>query len=297
MMFRLAQVTDPHFQCFQLRSLRQLLGKRALGALNLLVRRRRKHRMELVSALLDDLRGQQFDHLALTGDLCNVALESEWSAALRWIEATGLPPERVTVIPGNHDAYVPEVVENGAFERIFAAYQTADLRVGQATYPFARFRAEVALVCVSTAVPTGDLGAWGRMGDAQLARLETLLAAPEAKSRRRLLLIHHPPLVNRHGEDLNLRDRTALQALLARTGVDLVLHGHDHRDFFKELPGPGGTRIPVVGAGSASYAGGPDRRARYNIYEIDGAAITVTTRVHDERTGKFVEYRRKTVAG
>jgi 3',5'-cyclic AMP phosphodiesterase CpdA len=296
-MFRLAQVSDPHFQSFRLSSVRQLFGKRALGALNLLVRRRRKHRMELLWALLDDLRGRPFDHLALTGDLCNVALESEWAAALRWIAATGLPSERVTVIPGNHDAYVPEVVENGAFERLFAAYQTAELRVGQATYPFVRLRDEVALVCVSTGVPTGDVGAWGRLGGEQLARLEAMLGAPAVKARRRVLLIHHPPVVNRAGEDRNLRDREALQALLARTGADLVLHGHDHRDFFKELHGPGGTRIPVVGAGSASYAGGPETRSRYNLYEIDGAAISVVTYAHDQATGKFVEFRRKTIGG
>ena len=294
-MFRLAQVSDPHFQAFHLSSLRQLLGKRALGALNLLVRRRRKHRMELLQALLEDLRGRTFDHLALTGDLCNVALESEWSAALRWIVATGLPPERVTVIPGNHDAYVPEVVETGAFERMFAAYQTAELRAGEATYPFVRLRGEIALVGVSTGVPTGDVGAWGRMGETQLARLETLLGLPEVRSRRRVLLIHHPPLVNRFGEERNLRDREALQAALARTGADLVLHGHDHRDFFKELPGPGGTRIPVVGVGSASYAGGPDTRSRYHIFEIDGPAIGVVTYAHDAGTGKFVEFARRTL--
>jgi 3',5'-cyclic AMP phosphodiesterase CpdA len=293
-MFRLVQVSDPHFQSFRLSSIRQLLGKRAVGALNLLVRRRRKHRMELLQALLEDLRGRSFDHLALTGDLCNVALASEWDAALRWIAATGLPADRVTVIPGNHDAYVPEVVRDGSFERLFAVFQTPDLRLDSATYPFVRFRGEVALVCVSTGVPTGDLGAWGRVGEAQLARLETLLAMPEVKAHRRVVLIHHPPVVNRPGEDRNLRDRAALQAVLARTGAELVLHGHDHRDFWNELPGPG-SRIPVVGAGSASYAGGPAKRARYNVYEIDGAAITALTYAHDAASGRFVEARRKTV--
>jgi 3',5'-cyclic AMP phosphodiesterase CpdA len=292
-MFRLAQVTDPHFQSFKLSSLRELWGKRALGALNLLLRRRHKHRMELLQALLEDLRGRSFDHLALTGDLCNVALESEWSAALRWIAATGHSPEQVTVIPGNHDAYVPEVFESGVFERMFAAYQTAEQRVGEVKYPFVRFRGEVALVCVSTAVPTGDIGAWGRMGAEQLVRLEALLTAPEVKSRRRVLLIHHPPLVNRAGEDRNLRDREALQAVLARAGAELVLHGHDHRDFWNELPGPGGARIPVVGAGSASYAGGPDTRSRYHIFDIDGSVITAVTYAHDTVTGKFVEYGRR----
>ncbi len=294
-MFRLAQVSDPHFQSFRDVKLRDLLGKRAIGGLNLLLRRRHKHSMALLQSLLEDLRGRSVDHLALTGDLCNIALESEWSAALRWIDGSQLSSEQVTVIPGNHDAYVPKVVAAGVFERMFAAYQTAQMRVDQAVYPFVRLRGEVALLCVSTAVPTGDLGAWGKLGAAQLARLESLLEAPEVKGRRRVLLIHHPPLVHRPGEDRNLRDRQELQALLARTGVDLILHGHDHRDFFAQLPGPGGTAIPVVGAGSASYNGGADRRSRYHIFELEGRAIAVATYAHDEATGKFVEVRRKTL--
>lgn len=292
-MFRLAQVSDPHFQSFRNVKLRELVGKRALGGMNLLLRRRRKHSMALLQALLEDLPGRSIDHLALTGDLCNIALESEWSAALRWIQATSLPPDRLTVIPGNHDAYVAEVVEKGTFERMFGVYQSAELRVDAAVYPFVRLRGEVALIGVSTAVPTGDCGAWGSMGQDQRWRLEALLQAPEVKTRRRVLLIHHPPLVNRPGEDRNLRDRAELQVLLERVGVDLVLHGHDHRDYFNELPGPKGNRIPVVGVGSASYDSSPDRRSRYHIFDIDDAAIAVTTYAHDASAGKFVEYGRK----
>jgi len=292
-MFRLAQISDPHFQGFRGARLRDFFGKRALGGLNLLLFRRRKHNMALLQALVEDLSSRSVDHLALTGDMCNIALESEWNAALRWIEATRLPAEHVTVIPGNHDAYVPQVVRDGVFERMFAQHQTAELRVDGATYPFVRLRGEVALVCTSTGVPTGDSSAWGRLGESQLARLETLLTAPEVTGRRRVVLIHHPPLVNRHGEERNLRDREALQAVLARTGADLVLHGHDHRDYFNDLPGPGGNRIPVVGAGSASYDGPPDRRSRYHIFEISEAAITVVTYAHDDASGKFVESGRK----
>jgi len=294
-MFRLAQVSDPHFQSFRNVKLRDLLGKRALGGLNLLFMRRRKHNMTFLQALLADLPSRAVDHLALTGDLCNIALESEWAAALRWIEATQLPADRVTVIPGNHDAYVPKVVEDGVFERMFAPFQTAELRANEATYPFVRLRGDVALVCTSTGVPTGDFGAWGRIGEGQLVRLEALLTAPEVKIRRRVLLIHHPPLVNRHGEERNLRDRASLQALLARTGADLVLHGHDHRDFFNDLPGPGGARIPVVGAGSASYDGPPSRRSRYHIFEIAETAITVTTYVHDPASSRFNEFGRRSL--
>jgi 3',5'-cyclic AMP phosphodiesterase CpdA len=296
-MFRLAHVTDPHFRGFRGARPGEFLGKRAVGLANLVVNRVRKHKMELLEDLRIDLRAQAPDHLALTGDLSNVALAGEWRAALSWIDMSGVPPESVSVIPGNHDAYVEAVVKNRAFERLFAAYQTSDVeRAGDETYPFVHLREEVALVGISSSVATGDLGAWGEIGEAQLARMEAILRAPALTGKTRIVLIHHPPVVHKAGEQRNLRDRDAFAAVLARAGAELVLHGHDHEDQRAELVGPGGRPIPVIGAGSASYAGGPDRRARYSLYEIEGGAIIWTSRVHDEGTDTFRERRRERLA-
>jgi 3',5'-cyclic AMP phosphodiesterase CpdA len=102
--------------------------------------------------------------------------------------------------------------------------------------------------------------------------------------------MHRPP------EDRNLRDRARLIEVLARVGAELVLHGHDHRDEFAELAGPQGRRIPVVGAGSASYVGVIERSSRYNIYEIDGPHLDVVTYAHDSATGAFREFRRRTIS-
>jgi 3',5'-cyclic AMP phosphodiesterase CpdA len=142
-------------------------------------------------------------------------------------------------------------------------------------------------------VPTGDLGAWGRIGDAQLARLEAMLTAPEIAGKLRVVLVHHPPVLHKHGEQRNLKDRAALAAVLERTGADLVLHGHDHADQRASLPGPGGRPIPIIGGGSASYTGGADRRSRYNLYEIEAGHITWITRAHDEAADAFKEVRRE----
>jgi 3',5'-cyclic AMP phosphodiesterase CpdA len=286
-MFRLGHVTDPHFRGFAGARPWHFFGKRILGTVNIALFRRRKHRMELLEDLGRDLRGRAIDHLALTGDLGNVSLEGEWLAARAWIEAWG-PPDRVTVIPGNHDTYVASAVRAGTFERLFGPYQTAELRQGSATYPFVRFRDEVALVAVNSSVPTGDFGAWGRVGAEQLDRLESLLTSPEVARRLRVVLIHHPPVRLKRGEDHNLQDRASLVELLARTGADLVLHGHDHRDERATLEGPGGTKIPVVGAGSASYRDA----ARYNVYEIEGRSITRVTFAHDGKAA-FAEAERE----
>jgi hypothetical protein len=51
----------------------------------------------------------------------------------------------------------------------------------------------------------------------------------------------------------------------------------------------------VIGGGSASYTGGPDRRARYNVYEIDGGGITMVGRAHDEAADAFREIRRERI--
>jgi 3',5'-cyclic AMP phosphodiesterase CpdA len=294
-MFRLAQVTDPHFRGFSGIGPGDLASKRAIGLANLVVNRMRKHKMALLEALRIDLRAQAPDHLALTGDLSNVSLEGEWRAALAWIDMSGVPPEAITVIPGNHDAYVPKVVESRAFERLFAPYMASDLPRGAdgADYPFVHLRDDVALVGVSSAVATGDLGAWGRIGAGQLARLAALLVAPELAGKTRVVLVHHPPVLHKPGEERNLRDRQELAAVLAETGADLVLHGHDHADQRAELPGPNGRPIPIIGGGSASYAGGPERRARWNVFEIEGRAITWVTRAHDVAADAFREVRRE----
>jgi 3',5'-cyclic AMP phosphodiesterase CpdA len=301
-MYRLAHVTDPHFRGFDGVTLGAFAGKRAIGLLNLAVNRGRHHKAELLAALGGDLRAEAPDHLALTGDLSNLSLDGEWRAALRWLANHGGAPETTTVIPGNHDAYVADVVRAGAFEKLFGQFQTADVVSpaggsangdGRARYPFVRFRGPLALVGVNSCVATGDLGAWGEVGAEQLARLEALLGHAEVARRIRVVLIHHPPVMHKGGEVRNLRDRDALAAVLARAGADIVLHGHDHRDERADLPGPGGRPIPIIGAGSASYAGGPDRRARYNIYEVDDSGITVVTRAHDEATGRFREVRRE----
>jgi len=299
-MFRLAHVTDPHFRGARggqgIRA-GELWGKRAVGYVNLVVNRVRKHKMDLLEDLRVDLRAQAPDHLAVTGDLSNIAVTAEWRSALAWLDLSGVAPEAISVIPGNHDAYVPEVLATREFERLFAPYQTSDLdREGErAHYPFVQIREPLALIGVSSAVATGDLGAWGEIGEAQLARLEAVLKAPELAALTRVVLVHHPPVLHKGTENRNLRDRQAFGQVLARAGADLVLHGHDHQDQRGALPGPDGRSIPVIGAGSASYAGGPERRARYSVYEFEGRSITWVSRVHDEATSFFREARRETL--
>src|SRR5260370_4455185 len=228
-MFRLGHVTDPHCRGWDGARIGQFTGKRGLGGVNLVLNRRTKHKMELLAALGEDVRGQGLDHLAVTGDLSNIALEAEWQASLRWLATAGFSAQTATVIPGNHDAYVPDVVESKRFEQLFAAFQTPDLAgAGGETYPFVRLRGGVALVGVTSSVPTGDLGAWGEVGTAQLGRLAATLAAPALQGKTRVVLIHHPPVKLKGEESRNLKDRPERAEKPAGARAQLGLHGPAH---------------------------------------------------------------------
>ncbi len=125
--FTLAHLSDPHLPPLPAARLRDLAGKRALGYLNWTRNRHKYHRREVLDALVADMHAQRPDHIAVTGDLVNLALEAEFTPAQAWLESVGTP-QRVTVVPGNHDAYVRATRHHftGAFEQYLRGDAAAD---------------------------------------------------------------------------------------------------------------------------------------------------------------------------
>src|ERR1700688_4832351 len=124
------------------------------------------------------------------GDLVTLALEAEFAPSLKWLESLGAP-DRVTVIPGNHDAYVR--VTRHRFAEAWGNYLVSDEALdGGAAFPSVRRRGPLALISVSSAVPTPPLMATGWLGRTQLDALERMLAGLSAEQAFRVLLIHHP---------------------------------------------------------------------------------------------------------
>ena len=62
-----------------------------LGALSWSLRRRHEYRPEVLAALVADVQAQESDHIAITGDLTNIALEDEFTASLPWLQKLGGP--------------------------------------------------------------------------------------------------------------------------------------------------------------------------------------------------------------
>ncbi len=289
-MFTLAHLTDPHLGPLPPARFHQLLSKRLIGYINW-YRRQGLHRPEALDAIVADLRAQAPDHIAVTGDLVNIALPAEFRHALAWLRGLG-DPAHVSVIPGNHDAYVPQWGGDGY--RLWADYMRSDARGAKflhgspAPFPYVRVFGDIALIGMSSAQATAPFIAAGRLGRGQLSRLEAAIEALGASGLIRVLLIHHPPLPGMASWRRGLHDADALRNVLRARGAELVLHGHEHRFTLNWLEWSGGA-IPVVGAPSASAAASATREQRhgkppaaYHIYRIarqnDGCVIHMTRR-------------------
>lgn len=264
-MFSLAHLSDPHIGPIATPRLRELLNKRGLGLINWYRKRHRHHHADVLNAIVHDMQAQSPGHIAVTGDLVNVSLDTEFAGAARWLMSVGAP-EHVTLVPGNHDAYIRRA--SGWAAQHWGEYMRGDDGAG---FPFVRRRGPLAIVGLTTSLPTGPFMATGHLGGEQLARLAEILIGLAREPLFRVVLIHHPPIPNKRHYMKRLIDGPLFRAMLAEHGADLVLHGHNHEQQLMWLDGPQG-RIPAVGVPSCSaIVSDHDEPAAYNLYRVDGA--------------------------
>jgi 3',5'-cyclic AMP phosphodiesterase CpdA len=267
--FRIAHLSDLHLGPLPRIRKRDLFSKRIIGYVNWRRGRSKAHRGDVVTALVADLDQQAPDHVIVSGDLVNISLPAEFVAAGEWLRALGTP-EHVTVVPGNHDAYVPLSWRKAWVH--WSDYMAGDSGVAPSdakeAFPFLRHRPPATIIGLSSAVASPPTFATGKLGKHQLRRLAELLDANSADKDCRVIVLHHPPVRGLTAYRRRLVDDRALGLVLARHGADLILCGHEHEMKLGSLPGPGYGRIPVVVAPSASH-GGPTRQGGYLIYSLE----------------------------
>lgn len=272
--FTVAHISDLHLAPPSRPSLGSLLNKRLLGFVSW---HRRKHVIEqenVLSALVYDLKQLGPDHITVSGDVTTLSLPTEFESAATWLHGLG-HADAVSVVPGNHDAYVRVPWEQSWMH--WRAFMTSDTSsgmrepIGFGDFPWVRRRGFVALVGVSTAAPSWPLMATGRVERLQLERLQQVLEQLERQGLFRIVVIHHSPVAKATNHRKRLVGGAALRKVLASAGADLVLHGHEHRFVYGEIPGPRGS-IPVIGVPSASglarRSEGGIGEAGYNLIEI-----------------------------
>lgn len=250
----------------------RLFNKRLTGYLNLRFHRKSIHKPHAAEAAARAIRRLGVDHVVITGDVSNLSLERELERVLRYVEDDlGLSPDRVSLVPGNHDAYTGGAYRSRRFEKAFARYLTSDIDVGAAgAFPYVKLRGPAAIIGLSTARPRPPFVASGSLGRAQLEGLRRALSHPEV-ARRTVVLLQHHPWHHKGWAHLffeGLWDARAEADVLRTLERGLLLHGHQHRRIRREVVTDRG-HIDAIGTTSASLIHDSDERmAGFNVYEI-----------------------------
>lgn len=268
-MFRLAHISDIHLGPLPAVTRRELLSKRITGYINWQRNRSSGMGGETLVALVDHLKCQRVDHIAVTGDLVNLALDQELENAREWLTELG-EAENVSVVPGNHDTYV-----GGALKKIRSEWREwmCGDREETSKFPYLRVRDGVALIGVNSGRATAPFMATGSFREKQARRLAGILDEAHERGLFRIIMIHHPPQKNATARHKRLIGANRFRKILKRHGAELVLHGHTHLPTQVTLPGAHGD-VPVFGVASASQSpvsNGAHLKppANYTIFEIE----------------------------
>jgi len=286
---RLAHISDLHVLDTTGVSWTRYMNKRLTGLANLWTLRRHGHPVEIFDALMQHLQKQAYDHVALTGDISNLALESEFERAKAGLSLLG-GPQALSLVPGNHDAYTRGAYRSQRFESYFGEWMPQEpSSQGAVQYPIVKRLGDITIIALSSAVPTPPIVSRGTLGTPQLSRLAQICQSPEIASTFTVVLVHH----NIHARSKPrkdrmtcLTDRDALIDTLFVGKVNLLLHGHTHTAHRLQLQRNGHT-LSVIGCGSSTWSH-QEHPARYNIYDIEKGEITrIESRVFDFKSGTF----------
>jgi len=215
---------------------------------------------------LERAREKGFDHLVISGDLTEDGGKEQFEELARVLADSRIDPYKITLVPGNHDAYDGPYEFARALEGPLKPYAAASgghpgkvVDLGDAV-----------LLPLSTAVHQHWASSWGSIDAEGLAGLERRATDPGIAKRPVVVIQHHAPM--RHPVAAlqwvdGLRGYGKLLALLAKVRGVQVLHGHLHRAI---------TRVLEIGGVSRIF-GAPavveDEEPRVRVYETRGGVI------------------------
>jgi len=241
-------ISDLHFHTYP-QNFRDWKSKRILGAANLLFRRKRQFPLQRAKRLVEQIQKMNWDHLVISGDLTQLALEKGFSRARKTLEPLLTDPERVTVIPGNHDRYVRQAAGTDLFSQYFGEF------FGNKEIHVRKLNSDWVIIGWDSAHPNDWLSASGTVRRSTIqATADLLESCPE---QTKFIIVNHYPLTfpegwnyDRFHELYNLvpvRDW-----ILRHPQIRLYLHGHIHKNWIHHLPRDSGPELLLLNSAASS---------------------------------------------
>jgi 3',5'-cyclic AMP phosphodiesterase CpdA len=238
---------------------------------------------ETLPALIDVLRDEKPDVVAISGDLTQRARKRQFAQARRFIEQ--LPGVKI-IVPGNHDVPLYNVVARWLWPLDnYRRYITENLE------PFFSDR-EIGVIGINTARSL----TWksGRINQRQVEESCARFVKLEPDAMR-ILVTHHPfdAADASHEDDIVGRSKMAMEKF-SQCKVDVILTGHLHESHARES----GYRYEGLGHSTLFIQAGTatSRRTRkspnsWNLLRIDDKELEVACWVWDAARRRFAPDR------
>lgn len=279
--FRLAHFSDIHMPPMPKPTFLELTGIRLLGLSSWQISRKHIHKLSVLSAFEKDIKQQEVDHFAFSGDLVNIASRAEIKRATKWLRGFA-PPNKMSYVPGNHDAYTEDAIANILYhwqdymkpcdlgaEMLASLNIDLDAGVPHGPFPYIRIFGRVALIGISSAVASPPFMATGELGKKQRRRLTRILAYLKKEGYFRVAMIHHPPLPRLTQNPRAINDVAELKAILTDEGAELILYGHNHKNQLTQIKNKYGPSLVIGVASATAIATAHKPAASYNQVLID----------------------------
>jgi Icc-related predicted phosphoesterase len=182
-------------------------------------------------------------HFVLSGDLTEVGSPGEYETLAEVLHDSGIAPDRMTLVPGNHDVYASAEAWRWALEGPLAAYAKTSAREPGKVTPVEIPGATLLPVDATFHQPVTRSAGW--LPDETIEAIEQRAKDP-AMSRYPLVVVqHHPPFVRKtsalHWLDGLVGARRMMHVLETFRHL-WVMHGHLHHIVDRAL-GCGVSRI------------------------------------------------------
>lgn len=256
---KILHISDLHFP--KKLSLFSLRGKAIVGYLSYRLRRKSKHPLVLISAMVEAISKLEYDALIISGDLTNVSHPGEFQNAKEILSP--LLTDKTFLIPGNHDRYHKLAVgPNPLFEKTFSEW------MGKSLDPNLYIRSKKIggklFIGWDSNYAIPRITANGFVSPEIIDKTLSLVTEPY------VLVCHHPlwnPKTEIESKTHQMTNRSEVVEKLKTKPPELYLHGHTHTNWVK-LPGAR-TTFPIVNSASSTRLSDRNHECGFHLIEIE----------------------------
>ncbi len=223
-------------------------------------------RRKLVHAL-SAARRVGASQVVISGDLTEIGVPGEFESLAETLHDSGIAPERITLVPGNHDLYTSPDAWKVALEGPLAAFRASSSEKAGKIIECAGVR--ILPLDVARFQPVTRSAGW--IDESELDQVQYRAADTGLSDRPLLVVQHHPPFV-RTTQPLHWLDglvgAARLMGILEAFRHLYVLHGHLHSAVNRVL-GCGAARV----FGATATVDDKEAAPRVRLYEVRGGTL------------------------